>query len=58
MQKLVDTARHVASINTSDYSTLEQLVYHLDDLNNAIQDRMVDALIIETFGRRIEKLLQ
>ncbi|KAL5699611.1 non-specific serine/threonine protein kinase [Ranunculus cassubicifolius] len=58
IQRLVDLARNVANINTTDYSTLEHLVDRLGDLNNAIQDRKVDALIIETFGKRIEKLLQ
>ncbi|KAF9617145.1 hypothetical protein IFM89_034296, partial [Coptis chinensis] len=58
IQKLVDIARCVSNINTSDYSTLEQLVDRLEDLNNAIQDRKLDALIVETFGKRIEKLLQ
>ncbi|PIA50070.1 hypothetical protein AQUCO_01300657v1 [Aquilegia coerulea] len=58
IQKLVDIARNVANLNTSDYSTLEHLVDRTEELNNAIQDRKVDALIVETFGKRIEKLLQ
>ncbi|XP_010276971.1 PREDICTED: probable serine/threonine protein kinase IRE isoform X2 [Nelumbo nucifera] len=58
ISKLLDIARSVASINTNDYSTLEYLVSRLEDLKYAIQDRKVDALIVETFGRRIEKLLQ
>ncbi|KAF5194963.1 kinase, partial [Thalictrum thalictroides] len=58
IQKLVDIARNVANLNTSDYITLEHLVDRTEELNNAIQDRKVDALIVETFGKRIEKLLQ
>jgi hypothetical protein len=30
----------------------------VQDVKYAIQDRKVDALIVETFGRRIEKLVQ
>jgi hypothetical protein len=30
----------------------------LEDLKYSVQDRKVDALIVETFGRRIEKLVQ
>ncbi|KAG9140748.1 hypothetical protein Leryth_006929 [Lithospermum erythrorhizon] len=58
IHKLLDIARFVASANTHDYNTLEYLLEHLDDLKYAIQDRKVDALVVETFGRRIEKLLQ
>ncbi|XP_042495019.1 probable serine/threonine protein kinase IRE, partial [Macadamia integrifolia] len=58
INKLLDIAHAVASINTNDYSALEFLVCHLEDLKYAIEDRKVDALIVETFGRRIEKLLQ
>ncbi|GAA0144221.1 non-receptor serine/threonine protein kinase [Lithospermum erythrorhizon] len=55
---LLDISRLVASANTQDYNTLEYLLERLDDLKYAIQDRKVDALVVETFGRRIEKLLQ
>ncbi|XAR66150.1 Non-specific serine/threonine protein kinase [Bertholletia excelsa] len=56
--KLVDIARSVANINNNDYSALEYLLDRLEDLKYAIQDRKVDGLVVETFGRRIEKLLQ
>lgn len=56
--KLLAIARCVANVNDSDYSSLESMLDRLDDLKYAIQDRKVDALIVETFGRRIEKLLQ
>ncbi|KAJ4962695.1 hypothetical protein NE237_022634 [Protea cynaroides] len=58
INKLLEIAHSVASINTNDYSALEYLVCRLEELKYAIQDRKVDALIVETFGRRIEKLLQ
>ncbi|KAI3965471.1 hypothetical protein MKW92_042780 [Papaver armeniacum] len=58
INKLLDIARSVASVNSTDYSTLAYLVDRLEDLKYAIQDRKVDALVVETFGRRIEKLLQ
>ncbi|KAK7258242.1 hypothetical protein RIF29_32806 [Crotalaria pallida] len=58
IHKLVEIARAVANVNNCDYGTLEYMLDRLDDLKYAIQDRKVDALIVETFGRRIEKLLQ
>ncbi|KAH7854620.1 hypothetical protein Vadar_016004 [Vaccinium darrowii] len=58
INKLVDIARSVANVNNNDYSALEYLLDRLEDLKYAIQDRKVDALVVETFGRRIEKLLQ
>ncbi|KAL8231377.1 hypothetical protein R6Q57_001155, partial [Mikania cordata] len=58
IHKLLEIARFVANINTSEYSALEIMLDHLTDLKYAIQDRKVDALVVETFGRRIEKLLQ
>ncbi|KAM3248092.1 putative serine/threonine protein kinase IRE [Capsicum annuum] len=58
INKLMDIARSVANANNNDYSTLEYLLDRLEDLKYAIQERKVDALVVETFGRRIEKLLQ
>ncbi|XP_006365254.1 probable serine/threonine protein kinase IRE [Solanum tuberosum] len=58
INKLLDIARSVSNANNNDYSTLEYLLDRLEDLKYAIQDRKVDALVVETFGRRIEKLLQ
>lgn len=54
----MDIARSVADINSSDYNALEYMTDRLEDLKYSIQDRKVDALVVETFGRRIEKLLQ
>ncbi|KAL2606536.1 hypothetical protein GLYMA_09G232400v4 [Glycine max] len=58
ISKLVEIARAVANVNNCDYSALEYMLDRLEDLKYSIQDRKVDALIVETFGRRIEKLLQ
>ncbi|KAL5569984.1 hypothetical protein UlMin_026559 [Ulmus minor] len=58
VHKLQDIARSVASVNNSEYSALQYMLEQLEDLKYVIQDRKVDALIVETFGRRIEKLLQ
>ncbi|KAI4332032.1 hypothetical protein L6164_016973 [Bauhinia variegata] len=58
INKLVEIARAIANVNNCDYSALEDMLDRLEDLKYAIQDRKVDALVVETFGRRIEKLLQ
>ncbi|KAK4837428.1 hypothetical protein QYF36_005327 [Acer negundo] len=58
INKLRDVARSVASVNECDYTSLEHMLDRLEDLKYVIQDRKVDALVVETFGRRIEKLLQ
>ncbi|KAK7404232.1 hypothetical protein VNO78_04942 [Psophocarpus tetragonolobus] len=58
ISKLVEIARAVANVNNCDYSALEYMLDRLEDLKYSIEGRKVDALIVETFGRRIEKLLQ
>ncbi|XP_059450583.1 probable serine/threonine protein kinase IRE [Corylus avellana] len=58
INKLLDIARSVANVNNCEYSALEYMIDRLEELKYAIQDRKVDALVVETFGRRIEKLLQ
>ncbi|XP_044504871.1 probable serine/threonine protein kinase IRE [Mangifera indica] len=58
ISKLLEIARSIANLNFCDYGTLEKLLDRLEDLKYVIQDRKVDALLVETFGRRIEKLLQ
>ncbi|KAM5557119.1 putative serine/threonine protein kinase IRE [Rosa sericea] len=58
IHKLLDIAHSVANVSNCDYSALEYMLDRLEDLKYAIQDRKVDALVVETFGRRIEKLLQ
>ncbi|XVF09682.1 hypothetical protein REPUB_Repub07fG0115900 [Reevesia pubescens] len=58
IHKLLDIACSVTNANDCDYSTLEYMLERLDELKYAIQDKKADALVVETFGRRIEKLLQ
>ncbi|XP_008234378.2 PREDICTED: probable serine/threonine protein kinase IRE [Prunus mume] len=58
IHKLLDIARSIANVSNCEYSALEYMLERLEDLKYAIQDRKVDALVVETFGRRIEKLLQ
>ncbi|KAJ6748115.1 SERINE/THREONINE-PROTEIN KINASE [Salix purpurea] len=57
VSKLLNIARSVASLSCN-YSALQSMLDLVQDVNYAIEDRKVDALIVETFGRRIEKLLQ
>lgn len=45
-------------MKTNNYSSLEDLHSYLEDLNTVLDTRKVDALVVETFGRRIAKLLQ
>ncbi|KAM7273997.1 hypothetical protein ACFE04_028661 [Oxalis oulophora] len=58
IHKLLEIARSIANINDSDNGALEYMLHYLDELQYAIHDRKVDALVVETFGRCIEKLLQ
>jgi hypothetical protein len=58
INKLLDIARSVANVNVCGYSSLDFMIEQLDELKYVIQDRKADALVVETFGRRIEKLLQ
>ncbi|KAK9078033.1 hypothetical protein SSX86_002090 [Deinandra increscens subsp. villosa] len=58
IHKLLEISRSLVHINTSDYSALDFMLDCLKDLKYAIQDRKLDALVVETFGKRIEKLLQ
>ena len=56
--ELLDIVRYVSSINADDYSSLDYLHSFLEDLQEIIQCKKEDALVVETFGRRIEKLLR
>ncbi|PKA56671.1 hypothetical protein AXF42_Ash012801 [Apostasia shenzhenica] len=57
IQSLLSIVRSIESVTDSDYSSLENLNSYLEHLNVVIGNRHVDGLIVETFGRRIEKLL-
>ncbi|CAN6348572.1 unnamed protein product [Urochloa humidicola] len=58
IESLLAIARGVERIKSSEYNSLEDLSSFLEDLNAVIDTRKVDALVVETFGRRIAKLLQ
>ncbi|CAM0948730.1 unnamed protein product [Alopecurus aequalis] len=58
VESLLNIARGIESIKSSEYNSLEDLSSYLEDLNAVIDTRTVDALVVETFGRRIAKLLQ
>ncbi|KAG1347120.1 putative serine/threonine protein kinase IRE [Cocos nucifera] len=58
IESLLNIVRDIASIKTYNYSSLECLSSYLEDLSAVIDTRKVDALVVETFGRRIAKLLQ
>uniref|UniRef100_A0ACD5ZXI2 Uncharacterized protein n=1 Tax=Avena sativa TaxID=4498 RepID=A0ACD5ZXI2_AVESA len=58
VESLLTIARGIESIQSSEYNSLEDLSSYLEDLNAVIDTRKVDALVVETFGRRIAKLLQ
>ena len=58
IESLLAIARGVEGIKSSEYNSLEDLSSYLEDLNAVIDTRKVDALVVETFGRRIAKLLQ
>ncbi|XP_031502888.1 probable serine/threonine protein kinase IRE isoform X2 [Nymphaea colorata] len=55
---LLDITQRIGSINGSGDQSLEHLLSCLEDLQDLIQEREVDALVVETFGRRVEKLLR
>ncbi|WOL11523.1 putative serine/threonine protein kinase IRE isoform X1 [Canna indica] len=58
IESLLDIVRSIARIKTYSYSSLEDLSSYLKYLNAVVDTRKVDALVVETFGRRIAKLLQ
>lgn len=54
----MEIARAIANVNNWDCTSLEYMHDCLEDLKYVIQERKMDALVVETFGRRIEKLLR
>ncbi|XP_020087818.1 probable serine/threonine protein kinase IRE isoform X3 [Ananas comosus] len=58
IDSLLNIARGIESVKTCNYNSLQDLNSYLEDLNAVIDTRNVDGLAVETFGRRIEKLLQ
>lgn len=58
INELVDIARCVANANWNDEGALEYLVSCLEDLRDVLQHCKVEALTVDTFGKRIERLLR
>ncbi|KAH9763394.1 putative serine/threonine protein kinase IREH1 [Citrus sinensis] len=58
MNELADIARCVATTPLDDDSSIPYLLSFLEDLRVVIDRRKFDALTVETFGARIEKLIR
>ncbi|VFQ67759.1 unnamed protein product [Cuscuta campestris] len=58
MNELADIARCVANTPVDGGSSLSYLITCLEDLKVVIDRRKLDALTVETFGHRIEKLIR
>ncbi|CAN8288516.1 unnamed protein product [Cochlearia groenlandica] len=58
MTGLADVARCAANVTLDDEQSIQLLLSCLDDLKVVMERRFFDALIVETFGTRIEKLIQ
>ncbi|XP_040956987.1 probable serine/threonine protein kinase IREH1 isoform X5 [Gossypium hirsutum] len=58
MNELADIARCVANTPLADDQSMPYLLSCLDDLRNVIDRRKFNALTVETFGARIEKLIR
>ncbi|CAI9113709.1 OLC1v1014362C1 [Oldenlandia corymbosa var. corymbosa] len=58
MNELADIARCVANTPLEDDRALQYLLTCLEDLRVVVDRRKLDALTVETFGARIEKLIR
>ncbi|KAK7251743.1 hypothetical protein RIF29_35201 [Crotalaria pallida] len=58
MNELADIARCVANTPLDDDRSMSYLLSCLDDLRVVVERRKFDALTVETFGTRIEKLIR
>lgn len=58
MNELADIARCVASTPLDDDQSTSDLLTCLDDLRVVVERRKFDALTVQTFGTRIEKLIR
>ncbi|CAA6664819.1 unnamed protein product [Spirodela intermedia] len=56
IEELADIARCIASTSIDEESSLQYLVSCLEDLQEVVDRRKLDALTVQTFGARIEKL--
>lgn len=58
MNELADIARCASNTPLDDDRSLSYLLSCLEDLRVVIERRKLDALTVETFGARIEKLIR
>ncbi|KAJ7522875.1 hypothetical protein O6H91_18G030100 [Diphasiastrum complanatum] len=58
INELADIARCVANKNVSEGDALDYLISCMQDLQDVLQHRKVEARTVDTFGKRIEKLLR
>lgn len=58
MNELADIARCASNMSLDDDRSLSYLLSCLEDLRVVIERRKLDALTVETFGARIEKLIR
>lgn len=58
INELIDIARCVANAQANEGGELEYLVSCLEDLRDVLQQSKAEALAVDTFGKRIEKLLR
>lgn len=56
INELVDIALCIADTNESHPKAAEFIVLCMEDLKDVLQQNTVDALTVDTFGRRIDKL--
>ncbi|XP_020519544.1 probable serine/threonine protein kinase IREH1 isoform X1 [Amborella trichopoda] len=56
--ELADIARCVANATTNEDQAVDYLVSCLEDLQEVVQRRKLDALTVQTVGARIEKLIK
>lgn len=58
MNELADIAQCAGNTPLDDDRSLSYLLTCLDDLRDVIERRKFNALTVETFGARIEKLIR
>ena len=58
MNDLADISRYAANAPLHDDHSVSYLLGYLEDLRVVMDRRKLDALTVETFGTRIEKLIR
>jgi hypothetical protein len=56
INELSDIARCIANMNAGDENALEYMRSCMEDLKDVLHDNKVQALTVDTFGKRIDKL--